>query len=210
MATSASTDDADWAAYYRRTAGRPPRPLLLDSLAHLPSDRPRQAMDLGCGDGTETLHLLRAGFQVTAVDRERAAVELVASRAQAEELASGLTTVLADLSTVEPPPADLVLSCASLPFVRAADLAQLWDRILAALRPGGVLAVNLFGDRDSWAHGDTAVAGMTFHTRAQVEAMVAGVEVLQLQEHEFDGPSGRGPKHWHRYDVIARRQISTG
>ncbi|GAB3192593.1 hypothetical protein [Nesterenkonia suensis] len=49
------------------------------------------------------------------------------------------------------------------------------------------------------------MAGMTFHTREQVEAVVAGLEVLQLQEHEFDRPSGRGPKHWHRYDVIARR-----
>lgn len=77
--------------------------------------------------------------------------------------------------------------------------------MLAALRPGGVLAVHLFGDRDSWAAGQSAVEGMTFHRRDEVENLVAGLKVLHLEEREFDGPSGRGPKHWHRYDVIARR-----
>ncbi|MFD5822174.1 class I SAM-dependent methyltransferase [Nesterenkonia xinjiangensis] len=207
MTSAAHTDDADWDAYYRRTAGREPRPLLLDAMAHVPAKdlRPASAIDLGCGDGTESLHLLRAGFHVTAVDRESAAVELVATRARRDGLDSGLTAAVEDLEAVEPPRADLLLSCMSLPFLGPTALATLWERILAALHPGGVLAVNLLGDRDSWAHGDTAVAGMTFHRRNEVEAMMSGLGILQLEEHEFDGPSGRGPKHWHRYDVIARR-----
>ncbi|MDZ5078318.1 hypothetical protein [Nesterenkonia sp. HG001] len=167
MTSAAHTDDADWGAYYRRTAGRRPRPLLLDAMAHVPAE------DL---------------WSVSAVD-----------------LDSGLTAAVEDLEAVEPPRADLLLACMSLPFLGPTELATLWERILAALHPGGVLAVNLLGDRDSWAHGDTAVAGMTFHRRNEVEAMVSGLGILQLEEHEFDGPSGRDPKHWHRYDVIACR-----
>lgn len=46
---------------------------------------------------------------------------------------------------------------------------------------------------------------MTFHTRAEVERLVGDLVVLDLTEHEYDGPSGAGPKHWHRYDLIGRR-----
>ncbi|GAA3053804.1 MULTISPECIES: class I SAM-dependent methyltransferase [Actinomycetes] len=210
MATSPSTDDADWAAFYRRTADRPPRPLLRDALAHLSTAARRagdvhHAVDLGCGDGTETLHLLSAGFHVTAIDREQTAVDTVTTRAEDAELGDGLTTVCADLCSADLPRVDLVLACLSLPFLREDDLVEVWQRLLASLHPGGILAAQLFGDRDSWATGETAVEGMTFHTRDDVESWVSGLTVLQLDEREYDGPSGRGPKHWHVYDVIARR-----
>ncbi|WP_460689534.1 class I SAM-dependent methyltransferase [Nesterenkonia suensis] len=210
MATSPSTDDADWAAYYRRTSGRPCRPLLLDALEHLPSEPHGSSdvlhsVDLGCGDGTETLHMLQTGLTVTAIDREQAAVDAVRARAEGAGLDSGLTTVCADLSSADLPRVDLVLACLSLPFLGEDGLVDVWHRILAALHPGGILAVQLFGDRDAWASGKTAVEGMTFHTPDEVEAWLSGLTVLQLDEREYDGPSGRGPKHWHMYDVIARR-----
>jgi len=43
------------------------------------SGRGLQAVDLGCGDGTETLALLEAGWTVLAIDREPAAIEYVRS-----------------------------------------------------------------------------------------------------------------------------------
>ncbi|GAA4430851.1 hypothetical protein GCM10023169_34710 [Georgenia halophila] len=45
---------------------------------------------------------------------------------------------------------------------------------------------------------------MTFHDRDQVEALLDGLVIVELSDSEFDGPSGRGPKHWHGYDVVAR------
>src|SRR5690606_8594465 len=74
-----STADADWSAYYRMTSGRPPRDLVRKGL--LAAGRVGTAVDLGCGDGTETLWLLEQGWQVLAVDREPSAVELVQKRA---------------------------------------------------------------------------------------------------------------------------------
>lgn len=193
-----STADADWSAYYRMTSGRPPRDLVRKGL--LAAGRVGTAVDLGCGDGTETLWLLEQGWQVLAVDREPSAVELVQKRAGG---AATLRTAVADLVTDEIPAADLVLACASLPFVPPEAFGDVWRRIRSAAR-GGVLAVHLFGDRDSWASGPSAVAGMTFHRRAEVEQLLTGLEVVSLDEAEYDGPSGRGPKHWHRYDIVAR------
>src|SRR5512141_2490861 len=66
----ASEDGPDWAAYYRHTQGRPPRPLFDKGLAAIAAAgiRAGQAVEIGFGDGTETLALLRAGWRVTAVD----------------------------------------------------------------------------------------------------------------------------------------------
>ena len=54
--------DSPWVAYYAAGSGRSARPLLVDALAlfaaHSPDAFPRLAVDLGCGDGTETQSLL--------------------------------------------------------------------------------------------------------------------------------------------------------
>lgn len=196
----ASTSDADWAEYYRQLSGRPPRPLALRAAELAPA--PGLALDLGCGDGTETQFLLKQGWRVIAVDLEPAAVELTRNRTERYE---NLTVEVADLVQYTPDRADLILASATLPFIPAGAFSKIWEKLLSALNPHGLLAVHLFGDRDSWAAGENAVEGMTFHTRRQVEDLLQGLEILRFQEDEFDGGSGRGPKHWHRFEVIARR-----
>ena len=70
----------------------------------------------------------------------------------------------------------------------------------AALRPGGVLAVDLFGERDDWAGTEG-----TYLARAEVDSLLEGLEVLDLSEEERDGRSFAGPKHWHTFRILARR-----
>lgn len=149
------------------------------------------------------MFLLQRGWSVTAVDLEPAGLELTFQRVGSN---AELRTEVADLSTYRPGQADLILASASLPFLPPQPFLQLWDRLRGALSPGGLLAVNLFGDQDSWAQGESAVDGMSFHPRPQVEHLLSELEVLELQEHQSDGPSGRGPKHWHRFDIIARNR----
>lgn len=60
---------------------------------------------------------------------------------------------------------------------------------------------NLFGDRDTWA-GE--FEDMTFHTQEQAEDLVADHQVVDFSVREEDGGSGRGPKHWHVFDIVAR------
>jgi hypothetical protein len=49
---------------------------------------------------------------------------------------------------------------------------------------------------------------MTFHTRAEVEALLAEFEIQGLREQDADGEAVSGPKHWHVFHVIARKQGS--
>ncbi|MDR7373400.1 hypothetical protein J2X28_000356 [Kocuria rhizophila] len=38
-----------------------------------------------------------------------------------------------------------------------------------------------------------------------MDELVTGLEVLRLHEEERDGPAFSGPKHWHTYQLVARR-----
>ncbi|MDN6400963.1 MAG: methyltransferase, partial [Brachybacterium sp.] len=106
---------------------------------------------------------------------------------------------LAEISVL--PGADLVLSCASLPFLPRDSFDGLWNILVTALRPQGILAVDLFGVHDDWA-----VPAGTYLSRDEVEELLEGFEVLELAEEERGGRSFSGPKHWHTFRVLARRR----
>jgi trans-aconitate methyltransferase len=161
----------------------------------------RQAIDLGCGAGKETLAMLDGGWRVHAVDslpdtRQRLLRILPAD-------ACGRLSIevrsFQHLRTL--PPSDLIFAGYSLPFIHPDRFGTFWAVVLAALRNRGVVAVNLFGDRDSWAD----IPEWNFHTEAQARQLFAGLELCKFEVYDADGQSFRGPKHWHIYDVIARK-----
>jgi hypothetical protein len=71
-------------------------------------------------------------------------------------------------------------------------------------RPGGVFAGQLFGIRDRWADDPD----MTFHARHQAEVLLDGLDIVLLAETERDGHAFSGPKHWHIFDIFARKPFS--
>jgi SAM-dependent methyltransferase len=194
-----------WEEYYRATEGRPPRPLFVDAIAFLParpsSDRALVGIDLGCGDGTETLALLTHGWTVTAVDSAPEAIARLRALVPPED-EPRLTTVVASFHELELPDADFAYAGLSLPFCAPPEFAQAWRQIINALRPEGIFAGHFLGPRDSWADQP----GMTFHTREELETLLAGLDVHRLEEQDEDGPAVSGPKHWHVFHVIASKR----
>ncbi len=192
----------DWAAYYRHTLGREPRPLFRKGLdaTRAAGLAPGQAVDVGFGDGTETLALLDGGWRVLAIDAAHQAEDVLLPRVPAGAR-ERLAVRIAAAQDVSLPPFDLLYAGYSLSFLAPADFRRFWTDVRASLRPGGILVVNIFGVRDTWA-GD---AFMTFVDADAVARMVAGLEILDLTEEDADGDSFAGPKHWHVFDIVARR-----
>jgi SAM-dependent methyltransferase len=188
-----------WDEYYRAIEGRSPRPLFVDALKFAAG--PGVAVDVGCGDGTETLALLADGWTVFATDAAPEAIVRLRSSVPAEA-AGRLTAVVAPFHELELPPADFVYAGLSLPFCAPGHFDEAWRRITDAVRPAGILAVHLFGPRDSWS----GAPDMTFHTRAEVEALLDGFETRSLVEQDEDGQAVSGPKHWHVFHVIAAKR----
>jgi SAM-dependent methyltransferase len=194
--------EIEWEEYYRAVEGRSVRPLFLDAIPFLPDQRPDAArlvaIDLGCGDGTETLALLARGWTVTAVDSAPEAIARLRASVPPED-SPRLSTLIARFRELELPDADFVYASLSLPFCGPREFDEVWRRISTALRPRGVFAGHFFGPDDTWA----GTPGMTFRTRAEVEALLADFDIHQLREQNEDGTAVSGPKHWHVFHVIA-------
>lgn len=207
------SSDRDFSGYNAAQAERSVRPLAvaaLDAARRRAGVLPRAvtarstdsergtAIDLGCGRGVEARFLAENGYTVHAYDVDPSVAPALA------ELAAELPVhpEIADLAGIDVlPAADLVLACASLPFVARGSFDALWTVLTTALRPQGILAVDLFGEDDDWAATDG-----TYLARHEVESLLEGFKVLELTEEQRDGRSFSGPKHWHTFRVLAQRR----
>lgn len=198
-------DTVDWAAYYQEVSGRQARPLLKDTIELTDAsnpETPRQAIDLGCGDGTETIILLEHGWRVLAIDGESAAITQLRTKVPVE-VADRLQTRVATFEDIgQLPSADLIHASLSLPFCHPKDFDTLWTKIFNSIMSGGWFAGNFFGVNDSWTVHDD----MTFHTEAHVRKMLELFEIIYFHEEDEEGRSTIGPKHWHIFTVIARKR----
>jgi SAM-dependent methyltransferase len=211
--------DGGWAAYFDAVAGRPPCETLLDALERFDREEPRGASrpllaaDVGCGEGRDTIELLRRGWHVLAVDNEPEGLRRLEARTPAEARPR-LRTLLASYEDLAPEPIDLLNASFSIPHCREGVFDGMWDRLTAAVRPGGRFAGQLFGDRDDWT-GPGAVpdpgwrGGRQHHTREQVEGLLAraGLVAETMREQEEDGRTALGrAKHWHLFHIVARKR----
>jgi trans-aconitate methyltransferase len=196
--------NADWEGYYTALEGRAARRLLLETLALISTSKqgsPRRvAIDLGCGDGTETRELLARGWNVVAIDKTPQAIARVRASVPAEDCPR-LTAIAAAFTDIELPPADLIYAGLSLPFCDPDSFGELWPRISVAVREDGWFAGHFFGPRDSWV----GRVDMTFLSREQVCALLTDFRIEGYQEQDEDGDSFAGRKHWHVFHVIAHK-----
>jgi trans-aconitate 2-methyltransferase len=119
----------------------------IDLLAHAPLETARRVVDIGCGPGnsTELLVARYPGADVLGIDNSPAMLEearrrLPAARFEAADAASWLPD----------PDVDLVFANATYQWVRD-HFAQL-PKVLGALRPGAVLAVQMPDNRAEPTH----------------------------------------------------------
>jgi tellurite methyltransferase len=188
-----------WADYYEATAGRPPRRTLLEALARFSS--PGFAVDLGCGDGRDTIELLRRGWSVLAIDSAPAAIEGLLTRPDLPRDAR-LDTRCQRFEDVLWSAPDLINASFSLPLCPPEKFAALWARVAGSLNPAGRFAGQLYGDRDEWA----GRPDITCLPRAEIERLLDGWETELFDEEETDAITPRGkPKHWHIFHIVARR-----
>lgn len=194
----------DWAAYYAKTSGRPPRKTLLHALERFDAEdqiEKQFAVDLGAGGGRDAIAMLGRGWQVLAIDASPDAAETLRTRLDLPENAE-LETRVGRFEEVAWPTCDLVNSSFALPLCPPEMFPDVWSKIVSGLRPGGRFSGQFYGDRDSWAGRE----GMTFHTRAQLDALFAELEVEFFEEEEDDSTTPRGEaKHWHVFHIVVRK-----
>ena len=194
--------ESEWQEYYENTAGRPPRRTLLFALDRFGAEPPGTAVDLGCGEGRDTVELLRRGWRVIAIDAESAAIERLEDRHDLPRR-QALTVICRRFEDTRWPKVSLVNASFALPLCPPERFAEVWQRIERSLKPGGRFAGQLFGERDQFRDEE----GVTLHDRAAVERLLAGFAVEMLEEEETDTLTPHGkPKHWHLFHIVAQKR----
>jgi tellurite methyltransferase len=191
-------DEARWKKFMAATRGQPPWPSLVRAADMFES--PGDALDVGAGAGRDTAYLLSRGWRVTAVDSSPSSAEALQRFSH-----QNLRIVSAAAQDFAPSGYDLVNAQYSLPFIPAQHFEATVGRLRDSVRVGGVMAATLFGKNDEWNVPENS---LTFSTRADLERMFSGLNLIELSEVEEDGHTADGsPKHWHVFDLIARQPL---
>lgn len=187
-------EPSSWPTYNEAHEKGEPFILLARAIEKAPDKE--AALDLGAGPLKETKVLLNAGFRrVIIVDSEADVAHRVS------KLGDERTEMhLSSFEDFEFPPSrfSLINAVKSLPFIPPRRFRPVFEKMKASLKPGGILAGNLFGTGHAFA-GNT---GMTFFPDIEsVRALFQGMEV-EIEEVKVDDP---GKTHRHVFNFIARK-----
>ncbi len=178
----------------------------LDASASTSSGSQRKfAVDVGCGEGRDTIEILRRGYCVLGIDANSDALVRLQERAAMHGFTSQLKTqVLPFESLILPIGIDLINASFSLPFCLPDYFELLWQKIYVALKPGGFFCGQLFGVRDTWAK----YQNISCHSREEVAQLLAPFREEFFLEEERHGETALGvPKHWHIFHFVGRKEL---
>lgn len=163
-----------WDARYRsaeRIWSGNPNPGLVEHVARL---APGRALDVGSGEGADTIWLAGRGWRVTAVDVSPVALARAAERAAeaGAAVAQRITWQQADILSWQPAPLQFDLVSAQFMHLPKAQRDPVFQRLAEAVSPGGTLLIVGHHPSDL----DTSVGRWNlpdlFFTAAEVEALL--------------------------------------
>ncbi len=185
----------NWKEYQNFTFRSKPNYLAVYAVNHFDF---HNAIDLGCGSGNETVYLLKKGKNVLAVDGNLNK-NFILSRLSENQKAK-LTLKQCQFEEVKLPNADFIIATFTLSFCNPNEFMNLWNKIKKSLEPNGILAANLFGNRD-WHINNPNVSNFT---KEEVLKLLKDFELIKWKEQEYDQEADQ--THWHYYDFIAKRK----
>lgn len=138
-------DRAFWENQYRGSSHHAPSAPAPNSqlVAEASGLSPGKALDAGCGQGRDALWLASRGWQVTAVDFSKTALDAARRRADATgaDIATLIEWVPADLTAWVPQPRAFDLVTAQYVHLPAGSYKPLLRRLADAVAPGGTLII---------------------------------------------------------------------
>lgn len=194
--------EIQWGNYFEGTTSEtPPRDTVVKAIEILEKQgtEPSLAVDIGAGNGRDTIAMLKAGWQVLAIDAsEKALAEL---KKRAGKYTPQLTVQPAFFEDMQLPQTMFINAGYALPFATKEHFDAMWGKIVAALQPGGIFSGHFFGPKDSWADK------LSIHSEQEIKKrLFKNFGILSFSERKEQGNSASGPKFWHVFNVIARKK----
>ena len=159
----------------------------------------KTAIDLGCGNGKDTLFLLSEGWNVYAIDASIESMKIMETNIP-KTLKENLILACVTFNEVKWRHVQFVNASLSLPFCEEKNFPEVWKNITDSIVSGGIFAGHFFGVNDDWKQ-------LFLIEKKDLENLLVDFDILYFGEKEFDKPSLTGPeKHWHIFEVIAKKK----
>jgi SAM-dependent methyltransferase len=176
-----------------------------------------RALDLGAGEGRYSIYAARRGCAVTAVDFSASGLNKLQAIAGQEHLP--VATELCDLASYvfKPGTCDLVIAATILDHLGDKARQRAVEGIVSALKPGGLLYVNVFTtadpgyraavDRSAEAGvSDTSFGMAHYFNPGELKACFFGLTTLYYYEGAEEDTSHGRPHHHGWASLIARKE----
>lgn len=165
------------------------------------------AIDVGCGAGADSVLMLDAGWSVMGLDHNTYGIDIVYENLDTDKK-DRLYIKEDTFEDMNLPDCNWLNASFALPFVQPRDYDRVWQKICNSIMQDGRFSGTFFGNKDSWAPGNTL---RTFHTKDQVINLFGDFEIEWFDEQEREGTSidkqgVEHPKHWHIFEVVARKK----
>ncbi|WP_422731038.1 tellurite resistance methyltransferase TehB [Leclercia pneumoniae] len=141
--------------------------------------KPGKTLDLGCGNGRNSLYLAANGFDVTAWDKNPAGISNIES-IKAKEGITTLQTAIKDLNTLRfDGEYDFILSTVVMMFLEAKTIPGLIANMQECTKPGGYNLIVAAMDTDD----NPCTVGFPFAFKSgELSAYYAGWDLLKYNE----------------------------
>lgn len=194
--------DWNWNDYFDHVVDPPMRETVNVALKTLEAGQGRQAVDLGCGSGNDTVHMIDAGFKVLAIDGSADGLMRLLNRPHMQDFAN-IETLQATFDMAKWPQNIWTNAGFSLPFAAPDVFEKTWQSIFNNLENNGVFSGQLFGLQDSW---NGKVVDMNFHDENGVRALCRPYKILHFEEEKKEGQDAVGrSKFWHIFHVVLQK-----
>jgi tellurite methyltransferase len=185
--------------------GQKPSALCYEVLKHLPPEKPFSLLDMGCGEGRNSVFLARNGYQVKAFDLSLAGVEK--TRQYAHVLNLPITVFQADINQFRlDENHDILFSTGTMHYIRL----ELRDEIIADYKThtsvGGLNAYSVFIEKPFIPRAPDAESSAKLWKSGEILTYYHDWEILFFEETVFDCNSS-GVPHRHAVNRIVARKI---
>lgn len=192
-----------WHREYVRTPaeyiwGTDPSPLAREvSALLLPGAR---VLDLGCGEGRDSVFFAARGFEVSAVDVSLAGLRKAERLARAQGV--GIRWLHGDMARLRlEGPFDLVYSCGTIHYVPRHQRDRLFVRLKALTLPGGYHAHIVFTDQAVYREKGEVV---DYFAAGELRRAYTNWRILRCQEQMIPCAQDGTPHHHSAEELIAQ------
>jgi len=192
---------SEWNEYHKVTNNIPPRKNIVNFINNY-KELSGKAIDIGCGAGNDTIYLIQNNWNVLAIDGSD--VENSIKEKLNDEEKEKFSFQVQKFEDLKLPKSDLIISNNALPFCNKEYFYTMWQEICNSINSNGFFVGNLFGINDEW---NTPKDKRTFLNKEQVIDLFKDFEIISLKEFEKDRTTALGVmKHWHTFEVIAKKK----